>query len=65
MDLHNPSNFANYRYLTIEKPINIELTTDQQAVVLKTYDYGINTLTEIEERLLDAVVSILKEAINP
>lgn len=65
MDLHNPSNFENYRYLTIEKPITIELTIDQQAVVLKTYDYGINTLTEIEERLLDAVVSNLKEAINP
>lgn len=65
MDLHNPSDFKNYRYLTIEKSITVELTTDQQAVVLKTYDYGINTLTEIEERLLDAVVSNLKEAINP
>lgn len=65
MNLYSPSSFENYRYLTIEKPITIELTTDQQAVVLKTYDYGINTLTEIEERLLDAVVSNLKEAINP
>lgn len=45
----------NYRHLTLDGPLTLELTQDQQAMILKTYDYGLNKLTDVDEMLLSAV----------
>ena len=55
----------NYRHLTLDGPLTLELTQDQQAMILKTYDYGLNKLTDVDEMLLSAVIRQMKEAINP
>ena len=39
----------DYRHLTLDGPLTIELTQDQQAMILKTYDYGLNELTDVDE----------------
>ncbi|WP_372845416.1 hypothetical protein [Psychrobacter sp.] len=65
MSLFEPSSFEKYRELATNKPITVELTTDQQAVILKTHDYGLNALTEIEERLLLGLMFTLKNEIHP
>ena len=55
----------DYRHLTLDGPLTIELTQDQQAMILKTYDYGLNELTDVDEMLLSAVIRHMKEAIYP
>ncbi len=55
----------DYRHLTKDSVLSVELTQDQQAVILKTYDYGLNALTDVDEMLLSAVIRQMKEAINP
>lgn len=50
---------------TVDGDITVHLTQDQQAMILKTYDYGLNSLTDIDEMLLSAVIRRLKVAINP
>ena len=55
----------DYRHLTLDGPLTIELTQDQQAMILKTYDYGLNELTDVDEMLLSAVIRHMKEAIHP
>ncbi|MGP5555723.1 hypothetical protein [Psychrobacter celer] len=58
-------NLQDYRPLTKDGDITVHLTQDQQAMILKTYDYGLNTLSEVDEMLLSAVICRLKIAINP
>lgn len=55
----------DYRHLTKDSVLSVELTQDQQAVILKTYDYGLNALTDVDEMLLSAVIRQMKEVINP
>ena len=55
----------DYRPLTKEGALAVTLTQDQQAVILKTYDYGLNALTDVDEMLLSAVIRQMKEAIHP
>ena len=65
MRLFEASGFDKYKELATEKPITVELSADQQAVILKTHDYGINALTEIEEQLLLGLMFTLKNEIHP
>lgn len=53
-----------YRHLTKDSEITVHLTQDQQAMILKTYDYGLNALSDIDEMLLSAVIRQLKAAIH-
>ena len=55
----------DYRHLTQDGALTVELTADQQAVILKTYDYGLNALTDVDEMLLSAVIRQMKEVIHP
>lgn len=55
----------DYRHLVESKDITVHLTQDQQAMILKTYDYGLNALTDIDEMLLSAVIRQLKMSIQP
>ncbi|MDN5565283.1 MAG: hypothetical protein L0G25_00670 [Psychrobacter sp.] len=55
----------DYRHLALDGPLTLELTQDQQAVILKTYDYGLNKLTDVDEMLLSSVIRQMKEAIDP
>lgn len=54
----------DYREMTKDGEITLHLTQDQKAMILKTYDYGLNELTEIDEMLLSAVIRQLKAAID-
>lgn len=54
----------DYRAMIKEGDITLHLTRDQKAMILKTYDYGLNELTEIDEMLLSAVIRKLKAAID-
>ncbi len=54
----------DYRDMIKEGDITLHLTRDQKAMILKTYDYGLNELTEIDEMLLSAVIRKLKAAID-
>lgn len=65
MSKKQAKNIEDYRHLTKEGPLSIELTQDQQAMILKTYDYGLNKLTDVDEILLSAVIRQMKEVINP
>ena len=64
MTTQPPKTIEDYRHLAQKESITVELTQDQQAMILKTYDYGLNALTEIDEMLLSAVIRQLKEAIS-
>lgn len=61
----NLKKLRDYGHLTVDGDITVHLTQDQQAMILKTYDYGLNSLTDIDEMLLSAVIRRLKVAINP
>lgn len=65
MRLFKASNFEKYRELATSEPITVDLTADQQAVILKTHDYGLSALTEIEERLVLGLMFTLKNEIHP
>lgn len=54
----------DYRAMIKEGDITLHLTRDQKAMILKTYDYGLNELTEIDEMLLSAVIRKSKAAID-
>ena len=61
----NQKKLQDYRKFTKDGDITVHLTQDQQAMILKTYDYGLNALSDIDEMLLSAVICRLKIAINP
>lgn len=65
MNVRQPSVFERYKDLAVNKPITVDLTADQQAVILKTHDYGLSALTDIEERLLLGIMETLKKEIYP
>ena len=65
MSKRQAKNIEDYRHLTVDGPLTLELTQDQQAMILKTYDYGLNKLTDVDEMLLSAVIRQMKEAIHP
>lgn len=52
-----------YRHLVVSKDVTVHLSQDQQAMILKTYDYGLNAMTDIDEMLLSSVIRQLKTAI--
>ncbi|WP_367108730.1 hypothetical protein [uncultured Psychrobacter sp.] len=54
----------DYRTLTKDGEVSVHLTQDQKAMILKTYDYGLNKLTDIDEMLLSAVIRQMKAAID-
>jgi hypothetical protein len=54
----------DYRDMIKDGDITVHLTRDQKAMILKTYDYGLNELTEIDEMLLSAIIRKLKAAID-
>ena len=54
----------DYRHLVASKDVTVHLSQDQQAMILKTYDYGLNAMTEIDEMLLSSVIRQLKTAIH-
>lgn len=54
----------DYRHLVVSKDITVHLTQDQQAMILKTYDYGLNAMNDIDEMLLSAIIRQLKTAID-
>ncbi|WP_201529990.1 hypothetical protein [Psychrobacter frigidicola] len=64
MSSTNQKLLQNYRHLTEDGDITVHLTKDKQALILKTYDYGLNALSDIDEMLLSAVIRQLKTAIN-
>lgn len=64
MSKQQPKKLQDYRHLTKDSTLTVELTQDQQAMILKTYDYGLNALTDIDEMLLSAVIRQLKAAIH-
>lgn len=61
----NKKTIEDYRHLVASKDITVHLTQDQQAMILKTYDYGLNAMTDIDEMLLSAIIRQLKTAIHP
>lgn len=61
----NLKKLQDYRNLTMGGNIIVHLTQDQKAIILKTYDSGLNSLTDVDEMLLSAVIRQLKVAINP
>lgn len=61
----NEKTIQDYRHLVVSKDITVHLSQDQQAMILKTYDYGLNAMTDIDEMLLSSVIRQLKMAINP
>lgn len=65
MNNSNQRTLEDYIPLTKDGDITVHLTQDQQAMILKTYDYGLNALSEVDEMLLSAVIRRLKVAINP
>lgn len=60
----NKKTIQDYRHLVVSKDITVHLTQDQQAMILKTYDYGLNAMTDIDEMLLSAIIRQLKTAID-
>ncbi|WP_201512156.1 hypothetical protein [Psychrobacter alimentarius] len=54
----------DYRHLVASKDVTVHLSQDQQAMILKTYDYGLNAMTDIDEMLLSSVIRQLKTAIH-
>ncbi|MEN6671027.1 hypothetical protein AAJP47_11700 [Psychrobacter sp. B38] len=54
----------DYRHLVASRDISVHLSQDQQAMILKTYDYGLNAMTDIDEMLLSSVIRQLKTAIQ-
>ena len=61
----NLKKLQDYRNLTAGGDITVHLTQDQKAIILKIYDSGLNSLTDVDEMLLSAVIRQLKIAINP
>ncbi len=54
----------DYRAITKSGNVSMYLTQDQKAMILKTYDYGLNKLTDIDKMLLSAVIRQMKAAID-
>lgn len=65
MNNDHKKTLADYRHLVESKDITVHLSQDQQAMILKTYDHGLNALTDIDEMLLSAVIRQLKMSIHP
>lgn len=61
----NKKTIEDYRPLVVSKDITVHLSQDQQAMILKTYDYGLNAMTDIDEMLLSSIIRQLKTAIKP
>ena len=60
----NKKTIEDYRPLVVSKDITVHLSQDQQAMILKTYDYGLNAMTDIDEMLLSSIIRQLKTAIQ-
>ncbi len=54
-----------YRNLVSAGTCKIELSADEKAVILKSFDNGIRLLSTEEVVILDAVISKLKDVIHP
>lgn len=65
MSLFKVSSFERYKEFATKDLITVNLSADQQAVILKTHDYGLGALTEIEELLMLGIIFTLKNEIHP
>lgn len=54
-----------YRGLTVGQKHTVDLNQDEESVVLKAHDYGVNALNEEETQLLHSVIGKLKDKIWP
>lgn len=54
-----------YKGLAVGKERTVELSQDEECVLLKAHDYGVRSLNDNELDLLDRVVSKLKDEIWP
>ncbi len=54
-----------YRQLVNEGTCKIKLTIDEKAVILKSFDNGIQGLTTDEAVVLNSIISKLKDVIHP
>lgn len=64
MENNNKKTLQDYREITNDGDIHLHLTRDQKAMILKTYDHGLNKLTGIDKMLLSAVIRQMKAAID-
>lgn len=55
----------NYKHLTSGGRRTVDLTQDEECVVLKAYDFGIAALNEDEIQSIDQVIAKLKDQIWP
>lgn len=54
-----------YKSLAAGGKRTVELTQEEECVVLKSHDYGVRSLSQDEIQLLDRVMSKLKDQIWP
>ena len=63
--LLTPKSFEYYKDIATDMRFNVHLSQDESCVVLKSYDYGLHSLTEVETELLERIISKLKSQIWP
>lgn len=56
---------SDYTNIARECRFSIQLSAEEAAVVLKSYDYGISALSDEEYRKLNVVVAKMKDRIWP
>lgn len=59
------TDLSYYKQLTQGGSLEVELSGEQAAVVLKAHDYGVGQLNSDEIVILDAVIGKLKDKIWP
>jgi len=64
-DFLKPSPLTYYLEMAKSGVYKADLSREQAAVILKSYDYGIKALDDAEIEILDQVMSILKDEIWP
>lgn len=55
-----------YQHVTTEnKKVNIELSQEQQSLILYAYDYGLSSLNDVEKlTVLNSIISDLKNSLH-
>lgn len=55
----------NYEELIEAGPITVNLERNEKALLLKLYDYGVCSLTEVEVEKLNIIIAKMKDQIWP
>ncbi|WP_232902045.1 hypothetical protein [Marinobacter sp. G11] len=63
--LFTPKSLDHYRAMAVSGSYQANLNQSQVAAVLKAHDYGLAILTPEETRLVEQVMSVLKDQIWP